>query len=351
MKATINEVAKLAGVSKATVSRVINKSKPVKSETYNRVMEAIRELEFRPNPIARGLANKRSGLIGVLSPDITNPFFAEIVQGIEEVIRENQMNMILCNTNHNHERELKTLNLLYDNHVDGIIFMTSKDTPEHRAFFRKTKLPVTFVNRKCEDIHVCSLDIDNYGAAWDMTSYFLNRGHRRIAIIRAPLTDKTSGYERFRGYLDAMRAAGIEPDDRLIMRSNFKIENTYKVVSHFLKKHPPVTAIFATSDLMAIGTIKCLNDHGLKVPEDVEVAGFDDIPMASYYSPSITTIRQPIREMGMKATDFLIKEVNGRAIKKRNMILPHKLIIRESTSNDPNLSENYLETRGTGECL
>jgi LacI family transcriptional regulator len=333
MKITINEVAKLAGVSKATVSRVMNDSKPVKKEKYERVMLAIKELEFKPNPVARGLVHKRTGMVGVVIPDITNPFFAELVRGIEEVVRLKNYNMILCNTFHNFETELSYLNMLRDKYVDGIIFMTAKVTQNHRDFFIKSQLPVTFINRKCEDLHVASLDIDNYQAAHDMTAFFLKRGHRRIAIIRAPLTDKTSGFERYHGYQDAMRQYGVEPDDSLVMRSNFKIENTYRVVKQFLKEQPPVTAIFATSDLMAIGAIRCLRDHQISVPQQVEVAGFDDIPMASYYNPSITTVRQPITEMGKSATRILIKEINGEKVKNRNIILPYQLVCRESTLN------------------
>jgi len=256
-------------------------------------------------------------------------------KGVEEVVREKNYNMILCNTTHNGGKELDYLNMLKEKYVDGIIFMTAKVSHEHKEFFRKSHLPVTFINRKCEDIHVASLDIDNYQAAYDMTTFFLKRGHRRVAIIRAPLTDKTSGYERYRGYQDAMESYGIKPDDSLVMRSNFKIESAYKAVKKFLKEQKPITVIFATSDLMAIGAIRCLRDHNLHVPNQVEVAGFDDIPMASYYSPSITTVRQPISEMGKKATRLLIKEIKGEPIKNRKIILPYQLILRESTLKTP----------------
>ena len=331
MKITIDEVAKRAGVSKATVSRVMNDSKPVKKEKYDRVMQVIDELGFIPNPVARGLAHQRTGLVGVVIPDITNPFFAELVKGIEEVVRDKNYNMVLCNTFHNFEKEMSYLKMLREKYVDGIIFMTAKVTHEHRDFFKSSQLPVTFINRKCEDLNVCSLDIDNYQAAHDMTMFFLKRGHRRVAIIRAPLTDKTSGYERYHGYRDAMHAYGLELNDSLVMRSNFKIENTYKTVRRFLREQPPVTAIFATSDLMAIGAIKALQDEGIQVPHQVEVAGFDDIPMASYYHPSITTVRQPITEMGRTATKMLVREMNSEKVKNRNLILPYQLICREST--------------------
>ncbi len=331
MKITINEVAKLAGVSKATVSRVMNNSKPVNPEKHERVLRAIKELEFVPNAVARGLVHKRTGLVGVVIPDITNPFFAELVKGVEEVVREKNYNMILCNTAHNTEKEINYLKMLKEKYVDGIIFMTAKVTVKHKEFFKKSQLPVTFINRKCEDIQVASLDIDNYQAAYDMTAFFLKRGHRHVAIIRAPLTDKTSGFERFKGYQDAMRQYGIDPKESLVMRSNFRIDSAYKAVKQFLQEHHRATAIFATSDLMAIGAIRCLQDHHIDVPGQVEVAGFDDIAMASYYCPSITTVRQPISEMGRQATRLLIKEINGEIIKSRNLILPYQLISREST--------------------
>ena len=331
MKVTINEVAKLADVSKSTVSRVINATKPVGKEKRERVIRAINELEFKPNSLARGLVHKRTGLVGVIIPDITNPFFAELVRGIEQAIRNEKYNMVLCNTSHRFQKEMEYLEMMRDKHVDGIIFMTSKVTEDHRKFFRKSQLPVTFINRRADDLHASSVDIDNYQAAFDMTHFFLQRGHRRVAIIRAPLTDRTSGFDRFRGYQDAMRQFGIEPDSTLIMRSPFKISNAYHAVNQFLDKNPPVTAIFATSDLMAIGAIKCLQERGIKVPDEVEVAGFDDILMASFYHPSITTVHQPIEKMGNQATYTLIRLIKGEQTAIGNQILPYEIIHRQST--------------------
>lgn len=335
MKKTINEVAKLAGVSKSTVSRVINNSKPVNLDKKEKVLKAISELEFRPNPMARGLVHKKTGLIGVLIPDITNPFFAEIVRGIEDVIQAYHFSILLCHTYHSHEKELEHLNMFHEKYVDGIVFMTSKVTESHRKFFIKTKLPVTFVNRRCRDLDSYSVDIDNYAAAFEMTKFFLNRGHRRIAVIRAPLTDKTSGYERFRGYQDALKLFNLSIEDHLVLRSNFKIENAYKSVRNFLENNRWATAMVATSDLMAIGAIKCLTDYGYRVPEDVEVSGFDDIPMATYYSPSITTVRQPIMEMGKVATQILMAKIEDKTMLENNIVLPHTVIFRKSTLKSP----------------
>lgn len=335
MKKTINEVAKLAGVSKATVSRVINESKPVNPDKKEKVLKAIKELEFRPNPVARGLVHKRTGLIGVLIPDITNPFFAEIVRGIEGVIQTHQFNIILCHTFHSHEKEMEHLHMLHEKYVDGIIFMTSKVTDAHRKFFVESKLPVTFVNRRCSDLNSYSVDINNYQAAFEITSFFLKRGHRKIAVIRAPLTDKTSGYERFRGYQDALRAYQLPIDENLVLRSNFKVENAYKAVRNFLDGGNKASAMVATSDLMAIGAIKCLTDHGYRVPEEIEVSGFDDIPMATYYRPSITTIHQPILDMGKTASKMLIAKMEGRGLLEKNIVLPHTIVFRKSTLKSP----------------
>ena len=223
--------------------------------------------------------------------DITNPFFAELVRGIEQAIRNEKYNMVLCNTSHRFQKEMEYLEMMRDKHVDGIIFMTSKVTEDHRKFFRKSQLPVTFINRRADDLHASSVDIDNYQAAFDMTHFFLQRGHRRVAIIRAPLTDRTSGFDRFRGYQDAMRQFGIEPDSTLIMRSPFKISNAYHAVNQFLDKNPPVTAIFATS----------------------------------------TTVHQPIEKMGNQATYTLIRLIKGEQTAIGNQILPYEIIHRQST--------------------
>ncbi|SDY23207.1 LacI family DNA-binding transcriptional regulator [Tindallia californiensis] len=339
MKLTINEVAKLAGVSKATVSRVINESKPVNQDKKEKVLRAIEELQFKPNPVARGLVQKRTGFIGVLIPDITNSFFAEIVRGIECVVQEHQYHIVLCHTFHSHEKEVEHLRMLREKYVDGIVFMTSKVTEAHKRFFSENKLPVTFVNRKCNDLRSFSVDINNYQAAKEITSFFLKRGHRQIAIIRAPLTDRTSGYERFKGYQDALKMYHIPLREHLVLRSTFKIDSAYKAVKRFLNEGYRATAIVATSDLMAIGAIKALIDHGLRIPENVEVSGFDDVPIAMYYNPSITTIRQPIIEIGKTAGEMLIAKIEGINVTEKNIVLPHSIIFRKSTLKSPVLEE------------
>ncbi len=331
MNATIKDVAKKAGVSKATVSRVINNSKPVNDETRKKVIEAIKELGFKPNPIAKSLVSKKTKIVGVIIPDISNHFVAELVKGIESTCNEEGYNILLCNTFFSFDKEMEYLKMLKEKYVDGIVFMTAELKDEHIKFFKSYKIPFTFINRECKELDVISVDIDNEDASYRITKYFLQKGHRKIAMIRGPLLDKTSGYNRYMGYKRALEEYDVPIDQRLVKEVNFDADTSYIAVNHMLKAEVIPTAIFAASDLMAIGAIKAILDNGLKVPDDIEVAGFDDIPMASMYNPSITTVRQPIIDFGRVSAEILIKKITGEEVKNENVILPYEIIYRDST--------------------
>ncbi len=330
MKVTIKDVAEKAGVSIATVSRVINNSDQVSALVRERVLEVIEELDFRPNPVARSLVMKKSHLIGVVVPDMSNYFLGEIMNGIEEITRTYQYDIIVCNTRGNHELEKRYLDLFYAKQVEGIIFMSWKLENSVVEHITKIDIPVVMVNRNTSKLTIPSVSIDNYKAAYELTHYLLQKGHTQIALIRNSIDVDAFGLEQYKGYKQALMEYGIEVNKNYVRYGDFSIENSYQIVKSFIKENDIPTAIFATSDVMAIGAINALKDSGYQVPEDVSVVGFNDIRLASLYRPKLTVIHQPLFNIGTVAVKMIIDRIKGEKSGDNIVILPHSLIERES---------------------
>lgn len=335
MSVTIKDVAKRAGVSISTVSRVINNSKPVSNEIRQKVLQIIEETGYTPNPVARSLVMKKSQLIGVIVPDISSFFIGEILNGIEEIGKMYAYDILLCNTYGNLEQELRYLKLLKGKQVEGIVLMTWELQDKLIEYLAEIEIPVVLINRNTSKLDIPSVSIDNFQASYDMTNYLIKHGHKRIALIRSNLDSNAFCQDQYRGYKKALEEHGIPIDERLVQFGNFKLEKAYEIVKNFIEEDILPTAIFATSDTMAIGAINCLLDHGYKVPEDVSVAGFHDTKPASFYRPSLTTIRQPLYDIGAVAIRMIIKKINHMEVNEKIVILPHELIVRKSTGPAP----------------
>lgn len=333
MPATIDQVAKKAGVSKATVSRVLNNSKPVRDETRLRVLMAIKELDFKPNPAARSLVSKKSRIIGVIVTDSANLFVSVLLKGIEEVAYRNGYNIFVCNSHSAPEKEIELLMMLQEKRVDGIIFLSSHLTEKTKAFFKNSLLPVAMVNVRCDESRssIC-IRINNKQAAYDITTYFLKKGFTRVGIICAPFEDEYSGKDRYMGYRQALEDYSVFFDERLIRTGPLEVKDGYRLAREMLKESIELEALFVACDLMAFGAIKAILDYGLKVPGDIEVAGFDDVPMASFFYPTLTTVHQPIVEMGRLAAEKLVQLIEGQTPEKCDIVLPHSIVYRDSTS-------------------
>ncbi len=334
MPTTIGEVARKAGVSKATVSRVLNDSKPVREDTRQRVLRAIEELDFKPNPAARSLVYKKSRILGVLVTDIANLFVSVLVKGIEESACQNNYNIFICNSHGSPAKEMELLQMLKNKRVDGIIFLTSQLIPDHKTFFQSSALPIALVNVSYDGDNMIGIRIDNRKAAYDITSFFLKKGQTRIGMIHAPLEDQDTGKERFLGYLQALEEHGVEYDESLVGTGSLEASDGYRIAKELLQREEKPEALFVACDLMAFGVIKAIFDQGLRVPEDIEVAGFDDVPMASYCHPTLTTVRQPIENMGRLAASNLISLVEGGTIETGEIVLPHEIVCRDSTKKE-----------------
>lgn len=330
MAVTIKDVAQQANVSISTVSRVINDSKPVSDEMKQRVLRVIEETGYTPNPVARSLVMKKSSLIGVIVPNISNFFIGEVLNGIEEIGKMYDYDILLCNSYGELKQEIRYLNLLKSKQVEGIIFMTWDINDEHNKFFKKNKIPAVVINRDCSAFNISSVCIDHKQAAFEMTKYLLGLGHRKIALIRNGSEHMSFGIDQYEGYKKALIQAGIGIDKTLVKDCQFNMDLAYKAVKEMIEDQNVPSAVFATTDSMAIGAINCLIDNGYKVPEDVSVVGFNDTKLASIYRPQITAIRQPIYDIGAVAVRVIIKKISGDSDQQDKYILPHELIIRDS---------------------
>jgi LacI family transcriptional regulator len=329
MNPTIKDVANLAGVHPSTVSRVINNDSRISEKTKNKVLLIIKKLGYTPNAIARGLKTKRTNTLGMLIPDITNPFFAEIARGVEDAANKNNFNVILCNTDDKLKKERTYLEILRGKRVDGLILGTAHIRDKSILELEKKKFPYILVSRNIEGLDKNCVIVDDVAGGIIVTEYLIKLGHRRIAHITGPLKTR-SALNRLKGYKLALKKYEIEYRDELAGQGDFRIKGGYQVMKRFLKLPEPPTAIFAANDLLALGAIQVIQKKKYHIPEDFCIIGFDDIRLASFVYPPLTTIRQPMLEMGAIAVKMLLKIIEEGEFNQRKIVLKPKLIIRES---------------------
>ncbi len=329
IKITIKDVAKRAGVSISTVSRVINDSKPVSDEVKQRVLDAIRDTNYRPNQLARGLVLRKSNIIGMIIPDIANPYYAAIVEGAEEIANTYGYTLLLCNTHGELDKEIEYLNLMADKQADGLLFMTGKLKSEHEVWFKDADIKTCFINLYSRKLDVPMVSIDNYNAVSEAVEFLINNGHKNIGLLYAPDVDDLLQEERIRAYKEILNNHGISYNEDIVKECRFSIESGYNRTKDLLKDSK-IDALLSTNDMAAIGAMRAVLDMGYKIPEDISVMGFDDINFSEYYKPSLTTIKQPTYDMGAVATRMVIKLILGEHVEKM-VLLPHELVRREST--------------------
>lgn len=333
MNITIKDVAKKANVSISTVSRVINDSKPVNSDIKLRVMAVIKELGYKPNPVARSLVTRKSRLIGVIVPDISDAYIAEVLNAIEEVAKMYDYDIILCNSYGSLESETHYMNLLRAKQVEGMVFLTYRLRTVHKTFFENSNMPVIMVNRDASDLGISSVSVNHFEAMNEITTELLSTGHKKIALIRNGKTKDIFGPSHLEGFVEAHENADVSYDENMIYQGHFKMDKAYDITKEMIDSKNMPDAIIATTDGMAIGTINALVDNGYKVPEDVSVVSFYDTHLATLYRPQLTTIHQPIYDIGAIAIRFLIKQIKGEEKNQQHFFLPHTLELRSSTKN------------------
>jgi LacI family transcriptional regulator len=332
---TIRDIAELAGVSIATVSRAVNGRGDVSEKTRGRVRQIAREQGYTVNRNARGLSAGRTGLIGVTLPLIHPTYFSSIVASIAEALDEHDMRIILCPTRHQHDREISLIERLMHGTTDGAILVL----PEESASELRTLVDrgyrcvvVDPSERPTDDIPTVSA-AHSAGADQAMR-HLLSLGHRRIAAITGP-RGRLATQERLRGYYAAVAGAGILPDAGLVAESNFKVEGGFDAAARLLELSDRPTAIFAFNDPLAIGAMRAARSRGLRIPEDVSIVGFDDTTEAQFVTPGLTTVRQPLAEMGRMAVSLLLRLLEGRPRETVQVELATKLVVRGSTGRPP----------------
>lgn len=325
---TIKDVAKKAGVSVATVSRVINDKGKISDNTKLKVNKAIMELSYKPNTIARSLSNRRSNIVSLIVPTVNNPFFPELTRAVEDEAQANGYNVLLCNTDDKREKLEQYLDIASTRYVDGIIIDSNNITKEDLEKTRKLKIPVILIDRIIKEKDYPFIAVKNREGARIATKHLLEVGCKRIGHIQGPENENTS-IQRLWGYQDIV--SDLPWFNRSwIGKGEFSIRSGYKIAKELFTRHQDIDGIFAANDLIAIGALKAAYEWGKRVPNDISIVGFDGIDMSEATVPSITTIRQPIYEIGKLSMKELIKAMENKG-EMQSYTLDVELEIREST--------------------
>ncbi len=325
---TIHDVAKRAGVAPITVSRVINNSGYVSKETRECVEAAIAELGYVPNMLARSLRSKRTHTLALVLTDITNPFWTTVARGVEDAANDGGFNVILCNTDESETEQAKYLTVLLQKQVDGILLVPARSTAEPVELIQKQGVPVVVLDRRVPHAQVDVVRGDSERGAYRLIGLLLTLGHRRIAMLAGPQTVSTA-VDRVAGYRRALAEAGLDADVELIYYGEYTQAGGYEMTQQVLTTTPWPTALFAANNFIAIGALRALRDAGLRVPEDMALVCFDDLPAID---PSLTVAAQPAYEMGQRATELLLARLSGQAPKEyQEIVLPTEMIVRSSS--------------------
>ncbi|MED4456319.1 LacI family DNA-binding transcriptional regulator [Metabacillus fastidiosus] len=323
--ASIKDVAKLSEVSVATVSRVLNDKGYVSEDTRKKVEQAIAELNYRPNEVARSLFKKQSKTIGLIVPDITNPYFPELAKAVEDTAMKLGYTMILCNSDEDIEKEQRYLDILLQKYVDGIIVFSNTLSMDQ---IRKLNIPIVSIDREISK-DLPTIVVNNKKGAKLASSFLREKGCKRIAHLRGPY-GIVNADERYAGYMDVV-AEEEWFHEGYIVNGDYNMQSSIEATTELLRLHPEIDGIFAASDTMAIGAIKAVHKLGMKVPEDISIIGFDGIRLSEATTPELTTIVQPIYELGETALTMLVKLIEQQPMEEIFYKLDVHLVEREST--------------------
>lgn len=321
---TIKDVAQLAGVAVTTVSRVLNNRGYISKETRKKVEDAMKKLNYEPNEVARSLYRKKSNIIGLIIPDVSHPFFAKLANYVEYCAYENGYKVLLCNSYKDKTKEKDYINMLKRNQVDGIIMGShTLETSE----YSKQKLPIITFDRNISE-NIPFITSDNYKGGFLATNLLIKKGCKKLAHISGPLELNTPANKRYVAFMDVVKENNAEYVIKQTKLDTF--ENYVKLVKKMFEEHPDIDGIFASSDMIAASIIQVASSIGKEITKDLKIVGYDDTDIASLIVPQITTIRQPLRQMGEMAVKLLIDEINGEDVKIEN-VLPIELVERKTT--------------------
>jgi len=331
--ANIKDIARAAGVSTATVSHVFNRTRHVSETVRQQVMDAAAQLDYHPNYFARSLTTMKSGTIGIVILDITNPFFAEVVRGCEAALRPYGYNLVVCNTDGHMDTEEEYLRLLISKRVDGIIAAVTSDKWDALRMATTHGLPVIFVDHMAAGLEGRLVCVDNERGTYQCVSHLIEDGHDRIGILVGP-TVIGSMRERLVGYRRALNEHGIGVDERLVKHTQTDVESAAGGMDELLSEAPRPSAVFLSNNIMALGALTALRRRGLSCPSDIALAAFDDVAWMQIADPPLTTVRQPTQDLGALAGRLMMQLIQGEKVPESAIMLQPKLIIRESCRSD-----------------
>jgi DNA-binding LacI/PurR family transcriptional regulator len=334
-RVSIKDIAKAAGVSHSTVSRALSDSPLVRAETRARIKRLAQKMGYSPSAIARSLVTRRTLTVGLVVTSVADPFWAEVVGGIEEIALERGYGVLLANSNQERQRELAVVRMLGEKRVDGIIVAASRVGALYGKVLGELGVPILLINRHSEEkepsIH--SIATDNVQGGYLAASHLLELGHRRIGYIADP-GDLSSNSDRLRGYRRALAERGLAFDPALVVDGDGRLEGGRQAMGLLSAARPPVSGVFCYNDLTAIGVLRALREAGRRVPGDVSVIGYDDLALAAYTDPPLTSVAQAKREMGRQAMEMILQLIADTA-PVEDIVLPGELVLRKSTGPPP----------------
>jgi len=338
--ANIVDVARRAGVSISTVSRVLNGRDHVNEDVIARVRQAAQELQYQPSRAARALRAKQTTIIGLLITDIQNPFFTALVRGVEDVAQRNGFSLILCNSDEDPQKERQYIEVLCAEQVAGAIITPTREQQRTLKLFQEHNVPIVTVDRKVKGNEIDAVLVDNQRGAREATAHLIDNGYRRIGIISGPITT-TTGRERLEGYRQALRDAGVEHDLSLERMGSFKEESGRQLTCELLDLEQPIDALFVANNLMTLGALTALHERHKRIPEDIGIVGFDEMQWSSLSAISLTTVTQPVYEIGSTAALRLFQRLQSPAVLTRQeIVLAPTLRVRDSSRPRPDRLAN-----------
>ncbi|UZP66683.1 LacI family transcriptional regulator [Desulfovibrio mangrovi] len=333
---TILDVARLAGVSTATVSRVINFPDTVREATRVKVLLAMEKCNYKYNALARGFATKRSNTIGLIIPNINNPVFSDSTLGVQEYADRNKIKIILGNTSYNYSQEENLIKVLRESQVDGLIITTTNPKGEVLKSLVDEGFPFVLLFSTIKGGPISAVGVDNFRGGYIATEHLVSLGHRRIGIVAGNFSTTDRSFHRWHGYKRCLKDHGIPYDKELLVQTEYSLSGGRDSIKRLLALPSPPTAVFCSNDYIALGAIKGAREAGLALPEDLSIVGFDDMPTASYMVPALTTVRQPAYQMGQRACELLL-QLMEKPTKPVQDMMDIDLVIRESTTSAPHL--------------
>ncbi|KEH98820.1 LacI family transcriptional regulator [Clostridium botulinum C/D str. BKT12695] len=334
MTVTISDIAKQANVSQTTVSRVLNNSGYVKDETRKKVLKVMKDLNYSPSAIARSLSTKKTNIIGVIVPDIKNPFFGDAIKGISDVADKHNFNIILCDADENIEKEIKAIKLLKEQRIEGIIITPTSVEDEFNSKYltaiENLGIPVILLEGNVKYSNFSGVFIDNIEGAFKGTEVLIKNGHTKIAIITGRMNSQ-SAKDRLVGYKKALAINNIPLNEDYIFYGDYQMESGYELTNKMLSMKDKPTAVFVSSNMMTIGCVKSIFEHNCTIPGDMAVMGYDDLDMMSLFGVNISYVSVPTRELGKKSMNMLLEELNkGKDREIKRLILSPKVVLKGS---------------------